>query len=92
MAARTVKVRLEGHLHDGLQVEIEESDERWTRVKLEDGSVLRMKTVVTHVARIPNRYDADGAPVYVIRSSNILVVDAAEHLLRDAQGSPSQVQ
>ncbi len=92
MTEKRVKVNVDGQVHVGVQVEIEESHERWTRVQLGDGSVLRMKTLVTRVARVPGKYDAEGAPVYVVRTSNILVVDAAEHLLMEAQESDGQIQ
>jgi hypothetical protein len=42
--------------------------------------VLRCKVVVTDVLRVEGRYDARGNPVYVVESTNILVVDAPDEL------------
>jgi hypothetical protein len=46
-----------GPLVDGTQIPIDESEERWSKVKLEDGSVLKIRPVVTAVVRVDGQYD-----------------------------------
>lgn len=63
---------------DGRQVEGEETEfkavsEPWCVYQLQDGYTIRMKLVVTQVIKTPQK-DADGNPVYVVRSSNVLAV------------------
>jgi hypothetical protein len=57
-----------GPLVDGTQIPIDESEERWSKVKLEDGSVLKIRPVVTAVVRVDGQYDPEGNPVYVVKT------------------------
>ena len=66
----------------GQQVEGEEVDfkavsEPWCTYQLDDGYTVKMKLVVTQVLKTSQK-DADGNPVYVVRSSNILAVSPPE--------------
>lgn len=85
MATDSVKVTFEGEAHEGTRVELREATEPWTRVELGDGSSIRIKHVVVDVVRVRDRYDSDGAPVYVVKSTNILTVECPDHLRKGAQ-------
>ncbi len=61
------------------------SAEHWTEVLADDGSVIKLKLVVTDVFRVDDAYDVEGNPVYVVRSQNILRVDSPENLRRSEQ-------
>ena len=50
-------------------VEIESEENRPIRVRLKDGALLRIRLDVIEIARVLDRYDAEGNPVYVIRSA-----------------------
>ena len=69
------KFVLNGVEMKGEAVRFEMVEEPWTKYKLPDGTVLRLKLVVTDVIRLP------GAPAgeqqYAVRSGNIMAVDAA---------------
>jgi len=41
-----------------------------------------MKIVVTEVLRIDGQYDAEGNPVYFVKSANIISVIAPEELMK----------
>lgn len=92
MARTKARVPFDGQVHDGIRVGLRQANEPWTRVELEDGSEIRLKTVITDVVRIPDKYDSEGAPIYVIKSANIATVECAEHLHKDAQESTDGVQ
>jgi hypothetical protein len=47
---------------------------------LDDRSTLKFKTVVTEVYRVEGQYDAEGNPVYFVKSVNVLSVNAPEEL------------
>ena len=82
---RKVKVAMppDGKLVEGLEVPVVESTERWTEVKLEDGTVLRIKPTVVSAIRIPGQYDQDGNPMYALKAANaMMVAEAPEHLKR----------
>jgi hypothetical protein len=52
--------------------------EYWNEYLLDDGTILKLKPVATEVFKVPDRYDQDGNPMYIIRSRNVLVVNAQE--------------
>ena len=56
--------------------------EHWNEYLLDDGSVLRLKLVVTSVVRIEDTYDNDGNPVYMAQSTNVLGVSSPDELRR----------
>ena len=82
---RRVKIPMppDGRVVDGFEVPVLESTERWTEVKLEDGSVLRVKPSVISAIRIPGQFDNDGNPMYALKANNQMVVaEVPEHLKR----------
>lgn len=81
MSERTIKLPApDGTLIDAHEVPVLESTERWTDIKLEDGSVIRLKSIVLSVARLINRYDEEGNPMYVLKANQVMTVDVPEHL------------
>jgi len=69
------------------EVPIVESTERWTEVKLEDGSILRVKPTVMAAARIEGQFDQDGNPMYALRTTQTMMVSSTpEHLRKGGKG------
>jgi hypothetical protein len=84
---RKVRVPIppDGKLVDGVEVPVLESTERWSEVKLEDGSVLRVKPVILSAVRIPGQYDPEGNPMYALKANNaMMIAEAPEHLKRQS--------
>lgn len=74
-------------LPDGSEVEADvigfrTNAEHFNEYLLDDGTVIRMKPVVTEVVRIEGQYDPQGNPAYLIASTNVTAVDAPEELRR----------
>ena len=89
---RKIKVNLPGvGLVEGVQIQVLESVERWSEIKLEDGTVLRIKPVVMSVTRIDGRYDNEGNPMYAVQAGQAMVANAPDHLRQSAQ-APKGVQ
>ncbi len=86
------KVTLNGKPHDGVTVPIFESTTRWSAIKLEDGSTLRFRPVVTEVVRVIDVFNEDGQPVYAVKSTNVLTVTAPGNLRQDRVPTVSPVQ
>jgi len=59
---------------DGFDVPVEQSTDRWSELQLEDGSILKVKPIIANVVRVPDRFDPDGNPIYVIRGGITMVV------------------
>lgn len=61
--------------------------------KLVDGSVIRLKTVITEILKLEGEFDPEGTPIYAIKSTNIISVASPAHLLRGAgENSSRRVQ
>jgi hypothetical protein len=80
----TVINPIDGRPIEGFEVPVLESTERWTDVKLEDGSLLRIKPSVLSAIRIPGQFDQEGNPMYMLRANNAMMVVEAKDDLKKA--------
>jgi hypothetical protein len=56
------------------------SGEHWNEYLLDDGTVFKIKLVVTEIARVTGQYDAKGDPVYLATHTQVTSVDAPESI------------
>jgi hypothetical protein len=77
---------------DGNEVPILESVERWTELKLEDGSILRVKPLVMSVIRIDGQFDPQGNPLYAIQGTQAMVIASVPDHLRQVAPKVPKVQ
>ena len=84
MAEKKIQAQVPGvdGLVDAFEVSVDESTERWSEVKLADGSVLRIKPVVISAIRVDGKYDQDGNPIYSVKVNQIMTVASAPERLR----------
>jgi hypothetical protein len=82
---RRKKIRLGNEIVDGIEVPFQSGGEHWNEYLVEDGSVVKMKSVATDIVRIEGRFDSEGNPMYVVKSTNIVVVSAPEKLRRQPE-------
>ena len=85
MAARRKKITdSQGRTIEGTVVNVAETTERWSEVRLVDGTTFRIKVVIDEVVRQDGQRDADGNPVHSIFSHNIVndvqSVDTIRHI------------
>ena len=73
-------IKFQGRDVDGLSVKFKSIREEWNEYDLEDGTTLRMKTVVSEIIRLPGMYDPENNPVYIVKSGNMLFVNAPDEL------------
>jgi len=73
-------VKWQGRDVDGLEVRFKSNREEWNEYTLEDGSLLRMKAVVSEIIRLHGEYDPEGNPIYIIKSANMLFVKSPDNL------------
>lgn len=86
MAERKVQVPYMGKTVNGVEVPISESNEKWSEITLEDGTVLRVKQTVASVIRLDGQYDLEGNPMYFIKSAPaVAIVQVSEKLRRIVQ-------
>lgn len=74
MAGRKIKVPYQNRVVEGTEVEVEESIERWSDVKLEDGVHLRLKSTVLTAVRLDGEWDQEGNPVYVLNATPVMTL------------------
>ncbi len=90
MPGRRKKVRLpNGKQAEGVVVPVQATTEQWNEYFLEDGTVLRVKIVVTEVVHIEGQYDPSGNPLYATQSATLMVVSSPEELMRPEEGGES---
>jgi len=87
MVERKTRVKLPtGQEVDAFEVAVEESLERWTEVKLEDGTRFRAKMNILVVHRVPDQWDPQGNPFYTITAAPVMaIIEAPENLRKTVQ-------
>ncbi len=71
------RVPYKGQEYDGDDVSFSVVKEDWNTYQLHDGTEIRMRLIVQQIVKIPGEEDAQGNPVYVVSSNNIVVVKPA---------------
>ncbi len=84
--SETVRIRLAGREVEAVEVPINQSAEQWNQYLLEDGTVLRLKPVATAALRVVGVFDEEANPVYVMKSTNVVTVQAPESMRRSPAG------
>jgi hypothetical protein len=78
-----LKVRLpNGRELEAIDVDFETVKEDWNEYTLEDGTVLKFKTVVSSIIRTEDYDPMTGDPVYHVRSTNLLRVKVPQEMKR----------
>lgn len=75
------KLRYGPEMVDGEDVEFEPLAERWNEYRLSDGTLLKMKLVVTRIIRI-DKYNDQGEPIYLVNSNNVLTASVPPQLMK----------
>lgn len=70
----------DGREHEAEPIGFRASGEHFNEYLLDDGSVLRIKLVLTNVWKVKDTYDGYGDPAYLVRHSEVIAVDAPDHL------------
>jgi hypothetical protein len=84
MAEQNKKLRLAGREVDVVDVPIKSATEAFVDYELEDGSKLRVKSVLTSALRLEGQNNlADGNPIYIVQTMPVVsVVSAPENLIK----------
>jgi len=72
------KVNFKGKEVDALEMPFQTGAEHWNEYVLQDGSVLRLKSVVTDILKVDGEFDNEGNPIYMLKSTNIVSVSPSE--------------
>lgn len=56
--------------------------EHWNEYLLNDGSVVRLKSVVTEILRVVDKYDNEGNPLYMVKAAQVVSVSPSDRAKR----------
>ena len=86
MGERRRKVRINDEDVDAAEMPFQNVAEHWNEYLLNDGSVIRLKSVVTEILKLEGKYDADGNPQYLIKSAQVVSVSGSERARKPPSG------
>lgn len=89
--AKSVKINFRGEDIDGEQLDFKIDSEDWNTYKMEDGSIIKVKTVVSKITRL-NKYNEFGEPIYLVNSTNLIDADVPENLKQTKKNDKDKVQ
>ena len=61
------------------------SGEHFNEYLLDDGTVFKIKLVVTEIARVTDRFDEKGNPIYLATHTQVTAVDAPESVRKPTE-------
>ncbi len=61
-------------------VDIVSVKELWSKCRLKDGTILRIRPVVAEVRRTQNKFDELGQPIYLVKTAIITTVKSPKRL------------
>ena len=86
MSERRVSVPLpSGGQGQGVEVPVDESNERWSEFTLRDGTTIRAKMTVISAVRIDGQYDPMGNPTYNVNFTPVFAVNSPDELRKKVQ-------
>ena len=73
---KNIKVQIVpgGEYVDAVDVPVTASNETWSQYTLEDGTIIRVRQVILQIARVLNRYDNEGNPIYFSKAQPVLSI------------------
>ena len=73
-----VKMNLGGRMMEAERMSFKPMDEPWSLYRLEDGSIVKLKLVVSDVYKLPVPDPVTGFPQIIVRSSNVMSYEPPE--------------
>lgn len=88
MVERRRKERLpDGREVDTIEMPFQTGAEHWNEYVVNDGSVIRLKTVVTDILKVDGQFDANGNPAYFVKSSQVISVSPSDRARKPPSGT-----
>lgn len=76
------KMQYQGREVDASPIDFRIEREDWNEYQLYDGSHLRLRIILSDVFRVDGEFDAEGNPIYITKSGNVVSVRAPDELKR----------
>lgn len=72
MAQERRKIQIGDAWYEGVPVEVNQANEYWNTYLLDDGTELRIKTVVMNIHRVDEKLDQQGNPTYYVAATTLV--------------------
>src|SRR6476660_252377 len=72
-----IKMNLGGNVVEAEKMGFKSLEESWSSYKLEDGTIVRIKLVVSDVFKLPAADPLTGLPQLLVKSTNVISVEPA---------------
>jgi hypothetical protein len=72
-----IKMNLGGQTVEADKVDFKAIEEAWSFYRLDDGTIVKLKVVVSDVFKLPTPDPLTGLPQLIVKSSNIMSVEPA---------------
>lgn len=76
-----LNVPFEGKQEQAVRIGFKIGEEEWNKYNLDDGTSMRMKTVVTDIVRLVSKIREDGQPIYLVKSTNLVESVSPDNLV-----------
>ena len=76
------KMEFQGREVDVSPVDFRIEREDWNEYQLYDGAHLRLRIILSDVFRVDGEFDAEGNPIYITKSGNVVSVRVPDELKR----------
>ena len=90
--AKRIEIQFEGKMVPADRLDFEAEKEPWTIYKLEDGTILKVKTIVGTVARLIDRFKPDGEPIYILGVGGVPMLEVPAELYKRTPPKTEQEQ
>lgn len=70
-----IKMNLGGNVVEAEKMEFKPIEENWSLYRLEDGTVVRIKLIVSDVFKLPGNDPLTGMPQLLVKSTNVMSVE-----------------
>ena len=70
-----MKLNLGGKAVEAEKMDFKPIDENWSRYRLEDGTVVKIRLIVSEFFKLPGADPLTGMPQFLAKSSNVMAVE-----------------
>jgi len=74
-----------GKVVEATSIDFSTNKEEWNEYSLEDGSVLKFKSIISSIIRTDEFDPTTGDPIYHVRSTNIVSIIVPEEIKKQAE-------
>lgn len=72
-----IKMNLGGNVIEAEKMDFKQIEENWSLYRLEDGTIVKIKLIVSDVFKLPGNDPLTGMPQLLVKSTNVMSVEPA---------------